>query len=305
MCRISVIIPSYNSAATIAACLDSLLAQTGPPADEIIVVDSSCDDTPDIVSRYPHVTLIHLDAKTDPGTARNLGIHTAVGDILAFIDSDCVAAPDWLEKIASAHAAGYAVAGGCIHSANHSSDVVGQAGYLAEFRDFIPGLPRRECRHVPTCNISYGRSIFEHHGLFQGAYYPQEDLVFNYRLWTRGVKILFDPEIKVFHRHRSAAADFFGHQYRIGCVTAQVLAVINLQGSFLARHRVLGVCAVPLLPVVKYINTVRVFRKHQSRALRACPLALLAAGLLCWAAGFVRGLFHDGKGGAMHTVVRT
>lgn len=304
MCRISVIIPAYNAAATIAACLDSLLAQIGASADEIIVVDSSCDSTPDIVSRYSDVTLIHFNTKTDPGTARNFGIQKAAGGILAFIDSDCVAAPDWLEKIIAAHTAGYVVAGGGIHSANHVDDAVGHAGYLAEFREFIPEQPRRECRHVPTCNISYDRTIFERHGLFQGAWYPQEDLVYNYRLWAGGEKILFDPAIQVFHRHRSVAADFLGHQYRIGCVTAQVLAVIDLDGSFLARHPLLGGCAAPLLPVVKYINTIRVFRHYQPQTLRVRPLALLAAGLLCWAVGFVRGLFRDGEKRAVATLVR-
>ena len=72
---LSVIIPSYNSEKTIRKCLDSLLDQTYEGEYEIIVVDSSDDKTPQIVtSLYPKVKLVHFRNKTDPGKARNIGI---------------------------------------------------------------------------------------------------------------------------------------------------------------------------------------------------------------------------------------
>ena len=99
---ISVIIPSYNSEHTIEKCLDSLRNQSYRGEHEIILIDSSADTTPQIVSsKYPEIQLIHLEKKTDPGTARNIGIKEAKGDILALIDSDCIAAHDWLDNIKS------------------------------------------------------------------------------------------------------------------------------------------------------------------------------------------------------------
>jgi len=71
---ISVIIPSYNSNKTIEKCLNSILNQTYSDEYEIIVVDSSIDNTSDIVkNKFKDVKLAHLKKKTDPGTARNLG----------------------------------------------------------------------------------------------------------------------------------------------------------------------------------------------------------------------------------------
>jgi glycosyltransferase involved in cell wall biosynthesis len=72
---ISVVIPSYNSGLTIRHCLDSVLGQSGPEDREVILVDSSTDGTDRIVTReYPDVRLFHLARKTDPGSARNIGI---------------------------------------------------------------------------------------------------------------------------------------------------------------------------------------------------------------------------------------
>jgi glycosyltransferase involved in cell wall biosynthesis len=83
---ISVIIPSYNSERTIEKCLDSIEGQSYDGGYEVILVDSSADKTGDIVSaKYDKVKLIHLEEKTDPGTARNIGMREAKGGIYAFI----------------------------------------------------------------------------------------------------------------------------------------------------------------------------------------------------------------------------
>ena len=87
---ISVIVPAYNSEATIGACLQSLLAQSRAPDEIVVVDDGSRDGTVDIVSKYP-VRLVRLARNAGPGVARNEGAKVASGDILAFTDSDCVA----------------------------------------------------------------------------------------------------------------------------------------------------------------------------------------------------------------------
>jgi glycosyltransferase involved in cell wall biosynthesis len=162
---ISVIIPSYNSEKTIKQCLGSLINQTYEGEYEIILVDSSNDKTLEIVnSQYPNVKLVHLKSKTDPGTARNIGIRQARGEIIALIDSDCFAMTDWLKRIVEAHGETYNIVGGVVVNGNAADDIIGWAGYLAEFREFLPGLPKMEVNHIPTCNISYKRIIFDRYG---------------------------------------------------------------------------------------------------------------------------------------------
>jgi glycosyltransferase involved in cell wall biosynthesis len=289
---ISVIIPSYNSEKTIKQCLGSLINQTYEGEYEIILVDSSNDKTLEIVnSQYPNVKLVHLKSKTDPGTARNIGIRQARGEIIALIDSDCFAMTDWLKRIVEAHGETYNIVGGVVVNGNAADDIIGWAGYLAEFREFLPGLPKMEVNHIPTCNISYKRIIFERYGSFQGKYYPQEDLIFNYGLIRQGERILRDPSIVVAHQHRSGLLDFLHHQKRIGTVTAKVLKVTGQEGSFLARYTALAILTQPLLFAVKFARTIIAFLKYQPRAIVNRPFVLipLAIGLMYWSFGFVQG----------------
>ena len=292
---ISVIIPSYNAEKTIERCLQSLRTQACSRKYEIILVDSSTDRTAEIVqSHFPEIVFIHLSRKTDPGMARNIGIQRSRGEIVAFIDADCTAAPGWLEKIAAAHEGQYAAVGGAVNNANDPADRVAMAGYLAEFREFVPGRPRAEVDHIPTCNISYKRSVFHQYGMFDGTYYPQEDLVFNHYLSSSGERILFDPAIQVSHCHRSGLRDFLRHQKRIGTATARVLKVTGHSGAFVVHHPLLAPVMLPLLPAVKFVRTLRCFARYHPGliAKNLSAVMLFAFGLLFWTAGFCSGIYR-------------
>ena len=64
------------------------------------MVDSSPDATPELIRHhFTSVKLIHLPQQTDPALARNIGAQQAQGEILAFIDADCVARSDWLHRL--------------------------------------------------------------------------------------------------------------------------------------------------------------------------------------------------------------
>jgi len=293
---ISVIIPSYNSNKTIEKCLNSILNQTYRDKYEIIVVDSSIDNTSDIVkNKFKDVKLVHLKKKTDPGTARNIGIRLSKSNIIAFIDSDCVADRNWLKKIAYSQRSHFGVVGGVVFNGNPKTDIIGLAGYLSEFREFLPNTPKKEVPHIPTCNISYKRKIFETYGMFPGKYYPQEDLVFNHKLVSSGEKILMDPDIKVYHHHRSNLKEFLQHQKKIGTVTSKVLKVIDLEGAFIARNKRIAIFIIPLLPFVKFSRTIWVFIKRQPNVILKHPTALMIFlfGLLYWTTGFASGTFRD------------
>ncbi|HSH30891.1 MAG TPA: glycosyltransferase [Thiohalobacter sp.] len=94
--RFSVIIPAYNSAATIAAAIDSVLAQSWPAHELIIVDDGSSDATADRILAYgDRVRYLH-QPNAGVSAARNHGIRAATGDWLAFLDADDLYLPDRL-----------------------------------------------------------------------------------------------------------------------------------------------------------------------------------------------------------------
>ncbi len=84
---VSVIIPSYNRAQTLARALDSVLAQTLPPDEIILVDDGSTDDTARLLQQYPQVQRLYQENQ-GVSAARNAGIRAATGDWIALLDSD-------------------------------------------------------------------------------------------------------------------------------------------------------------------------------------------------------------------------
>ncbi len=91
--KVSVVVPVYNSEAYLKECLMSVLSQSEPVHELVIVDDGSTDRTNDIVielsTKYPNIKYFKKD-NGGPASARNRGINEASGDYIAFIDSDDV-----------------------------------------------------------------------------------------------------------------------------------------------------------------------------------------------------------------------
>lgn len=98
---ISVIIPTYNRRSYLKQALDSVLVQTSPCNEVIIVDDGSVDGTGEFVSAYssktPHPLRYFYQDNKGAAAARNLGISVAEGDILCFLDSDDYFLPEKIE----------------------------------------------------------------------------------------------------------------------------------------------------------------------------------------------------------------
>lgn len=97
MPKFSVIIPAYNSAATLARALDSVLAQTWPAYDIIVVDDGSTDATADVLADYGEKVRYLRQDNAGVSAARNHGAKMAGGDWLAFLDADDWYYPDRLK----------------------------------------------------------------------------------------------------------------------------------------------------------------------------------------------------------------
>lgn len=89
---VSVIMPAYNAAATIARSIESVLAQTLASFELLVIDDCSSDDTPAIARRYAdqdaRVTYLRQSANGGVAAARNAGLDRATGEFIAFLDSD-------------------------------------------------------------------------------------------------------------------------------------------------------------------------------------------------------------------------
>lgn len=99
---VSVITPSYNSSAFIKETIESVLAQSYPHWEMIIVDDKSKDDSVNLIKQYvednPRIQLICLTQNVGAAEARNIAIKSAKGDYIAFLDSDDVWLPTKLEE---------------------------------------------------------------------------------------------------------------------------------------------------------------------------------------------------------------
>jgi len=102
---VSVVVPSYNRAHCLAPTVESILAQTTPPLEVIVVDDGSQDDTRAVCERFPAPVRYVWRANGGPSAARNMGMRAAQGEYIAFLDADDLWEPDKLEVQLALHAA--------------------------------------------------------------------------------------------------------------------------------------------------------------------------------------------------------
>lgn len=96
--RVSVVVPVYNGAATVAAALESILAQSFTDFEIVAVDDGSTDDSVAMIERYaPRVRMLRQQNR-GPSAARNQGVRNSTGGYLAFLDADDLWRPEFLER---------------------------------------------------------------------------------------------------------------------------------------------------------------------------------------------------------------
>jgi cellulose synthase/poly-beta-1,6-N-acetylglucosamine synthase-like glycosyltransferase len=96
--RVSIVIPVYNEAEHLAACLEAIANQTVTPHEVIVVDNNSTDGSVAIAQSFDFVAVIH-ESRQGVVNARNAGFDAVRGDIIGRIDADSLIAPDWVASI--------------------------------------------------------------------------------------------------------------------------------------------------------------------------------------------------------------
>jgi len=203
---VSIIVPCAGWPDTLPACLTSLQAQVIDVPIEIVVVINGPDASA-ANRRWPGVTIVH-EPRQGPAAARNTGVRAAMGDVLALIDSDCIATPQWIAaalRTMSNGAAGKIVAGAISRSGATRSWVS-----LYDSLNFLQ--QERYVKYSGACvtaNLLVHRSVFEQIGPFDEAFEEAafEDWEWVLRARRTGIPIVYDAEALVDHPCMSKLAE--------------------------------------------------------------------------------------------------
>lgn len=209
--RISVVVPHLNQPGALKTCLASLDAQS-IPRDwfEIVVVDNGSVTLPtDVVAQYPGVRLL-CEARPGPGPARNTGVAAGSGEVLAFIDADCRAHPDWLSSVwRSLHSLPPGtVLGGDVRiwrDAKPHLDAI--AAYESVFAYRFKLYIERD-GYCGTGNMAMFRRDFYSVGPFAGIDVA-EDMEWGQRAQRAGLRFRYIPEMIVFHPARNSLRELY------------------------------------------------------------------------------------------------
>jgi len=182
------------------------------------VVDSSMDDTPNIVSqRFVQVTLVHRQQQNFAAEARNIGIEHASGGMVAFMDADCVADSGWIDAIVASQRQKYPAVGGAINL-DSTTTIAGATLFGIDLSESGAGSPRRRIRRLPSCNLAVKRASLEAYGSFPTEIQASEDILFTRRLMERsGARVWFNPQMRIRHGNRNILAELRDKLVTLGC----------------------------------------------------------------------------------------
>jgi glycosyltransferase involved in cell wall biosynthesis len=215
----SVVIATRDRADRLRQALDSLERMAVPDAVswEVILVDNgSTDATPIVVAECLARGLLPIrylvDQRAGKSIALNAGIRAAKGDIVVFTDDDCVVAADWLATLVAEFARDDSIAalGGRVELYDPSD-----LPYTIRTRTTRDEFAPSKLLHlIVGCNMAFRRQALERVGEFDETLGPgskcraAEDFDLLYRAYKRGQRIVYVPDVLVYHNHgRRTEAD--------------------------------------------------------------------------------------------------
>lgn len=277
---VTVIVPTYNRNHFVERAFVSLVEQDYPSDKlEIIVIDDgSTDQTHEILlrfqSEYPNFRYLQ-QINSGPATARNAGLREARGEIILFMDDDCIADDKWVRELIRAY---------------EDPEVGGVAGRI----QFVPpadnianrcaarstgdGQPidaNGQIAFFVTANASFRRAVLEQVGGFDTAFphAAQEDLDLSFRVKSRGWKLLYSDTAIVHHYHHHTIRGDLKRCFQIGQAEAimrvkhgvKYTVWAELPLSFIAFWRVPFGCVRNLARGVKPLESLMAPLHHRLR----------------------------------------
>ncbi len=220
---ISVVICAYTDERLelLAAGIESLHSQTVPPHEVVLVIDHSPELEAVCRERWPDALVVANREQQGLSGARNTGVAECSGEVVAFLDDDAAAAPNWIERLGAAYADPNVLGAGGSVRPNWSSER--PSWFPPEF-DWVvgcthSGMPRRRqaVRNLVGANMSFRRQALLEAGGFRhelgrigkipaGA--EETDLSIRVGQNNPGGEIVYDPEAAVDHFVPAERASF-------------------------------------------------------------------------------------------------
>ncbi|HVC33964.1 MAG TPA: glycosyltransferase [Chloroflexota bacterium] len=219
----SVVIPARNAAQTIAECVLSALSQSAPRESyEVVVVDDGSTDATAAIARSHGVRVIP-QPPLGMAAARNTGARVARGEVVLFLDADCVPALDWVAQMVAPF---------------RDASVAGVKGtYLTHQTGLLPRLIQVEYEDkyrrlaedsaidfVDGYSTGYRRSVLLGVGGFDPSLGAAEEVDLSYRLATSGQRLVFAPKARVHHNHGGTVRRYVARKLRFGLWRSLVYA---------------------------------------------------------------------------------
>ena len=260
MTSTSIIVPSLNGAEYLLPCIDSLLAQSTPPT-EIIVLDCSPDSAAARLPANPAIKIIRLDAALPVPKMRSLGIEMARGDLILLTEDHCAADCDWIASLLVLHS-GFpeAIIGGPMDY-NFHGDRLSWAAHFFEYAAFIPPLDPRKVCPISATNVGYPKALIgQHQSIFLSGRW---DHFIHQELFEAGLPFHYDSKPVIHNRKSFTERSFRAQCYHFGRGYGGQRR-LSLSSTKLLALRLMGF----LLPVVKTIKISRIVltekRRYQS-----------------------------------------
>lgn len=204
---LSVVVPVLNGDAVLPRCFAALEGSTLPRSEwELIVVDDgSTDMTAEYAATVADRVVSVVDGPRGPAFARNLGVESARGALLLFVDADVCVHPDTLERTRDLFA-GDATIGAAFGAYD---DEPAQPDFLSQYRNLyhryvhLQGEGDAETFWAGCGSVR--KNAFDEVGGYDAERYPRpqiEDIDLGYRLRAAGHRIVLDPAIEVVHLKR-------------------------------------------------------------------------------------------------------
>jgi len=234
--KISIVIPAYNRARELERCLHSLFTLDYPAhCLEIIVVDdTSTDETSSMLRRMAReaaargleMRVVCHEQRQGVGISRNTGAQAARHDLIAYLDSDCVASPGWLRELVPAFQdERIAAVGGMIRAYDRKS-------LLGRYEDvrsslFMGMQPQQvhlegPLTYLPTANMLLRRAVWQQLSGF-APMTQGEDVDFCRRLLISGASMRYLPQGVVYHDYRTTLGAFLRIRFAYASAEAPLL----------------------------------------------------------------------------------